>query len=495
MKLMKKIALLLVFFMLMTAFVACNGTDDEEVTEEENGTIDTDNGEEEEAALEDRETDVVIIGAGGAGLAAALEAREAGHEVVIVEKMSFVGGNTLRATGGLNAAGTSPQEDLGIEDSWETHYEDTMTGGQEMNDPELVEILTRNAADAVEWLIDMGADLSDVGRLGGSSENRTHRPTGGAAVGPHLVDVLRTNAEDQGVEILTNTEAIEILEEAGSASGIVVQNGDDEYTISASAVVVATGGFGSNTTMLVDYDENLEGFGTTNHPGAQGDGITMAQSIGAALVDMEEIQTHPTVNPEEDYMITEAVRGNGAILVNLEGQRFVDELGTRDVVSEATLDQTEGYAYLVFDHDLRESLSAIEGYEERGLVTEGETLEELAEALEMDVEELENTVTNYNAFVEAGTDEDFGREDLEASIAQGPFYAIAVGPAVHHTMGGIQINERAQVLNEDGEVIEGLYAAGETVGGIHGANRLGGNALADLMVFGRLAGQSIGEDL
>lgn len=495
MKLMKKIALLLIFFMLVTAFVACNGTTDEEAPEEENGAVDTENGEDEEAAAEDRETDVVIIGAGGAGLAAAIEAREAGNEVVIVEKMSFVGGNTLRATGGLNAAGTSPQEDLDIDDSWETHYEDTMTGGNDKNDPELVEILTKNAPDAVEWLIGMGADLSDVGRLGGSSENRTHRPTGGAAVGPHLVEVLRTNAEDEGVEILTKTEAIEILEEDGKASGVVVQNGEDEYMISAKAVVVATGGFGSNTTMITDYDEDLEGFGTTNHPGAEGDGITMAQDIGAALIDMEEIQTHPTVNPEENYMITEAVRGNGAILVNLEGERFVNELDTRDVVSEATLEQTEGYSYLIFDHDLRESLSAIESYVDRGLVIEGETLEELAEELDMDAEALEDTVTNYNGFVESEEDADFGREDLETTLDQGPYYAIAVGPAVHHTMGGLQINERGQVLNEEGDTIEGLYAAGETVGGIHGANRLGGNALADLMVFGRIAGQSIGEDL
>ena len=494
MKLMKKIALLLIFLMLLTTVVACNGTTDEEAPAE-NGAADTENGDEEEAAAEDRETDVVIIGAGGAGLAAALEAREAGHEVILVEKMSFVGGNTLRATGGMNAAGTSSQEELGIEDSWETHYEDTMTGGQDKNNPELAEILTQNAADAVEWLIGMGADLSDVGRLGGSSEDRTHRPTGGAAVGPHLVQVLRTNAEEEGVEILTSTEAIEILEEDGKATGITVIHGDDEYTISAKAVVIATGGFGSNTTMLVDYDESLEGFGTTNHPGAEGDGITMAQSIGAALIHMEEIQTHPTVNPEENYMITEAVRGNGAILVNLEGERFVNELGTRDVVSEATLDQTEGYSYLVFDHGVRESLSAIEGYIDRGLVTEGETLEELAEALGMDVETLENTVTTYNTFVDGGADEDFGREDLEVSLTEGPFYAIAVGPAVHHTMGGLQINNRTQVLNEDGEVIEGLYAAGETVGGIHGGNRLGGNALADLIVFGRIAGQSIGEDL
>lgn len=493
MKPMKKFALLLIFFMLMAAIVACNGTTDEEEPAE-NGAVDTENGEEETAA-EDQETDVVIIGGGGAGLAAAIEAREAGHEVIVVDKMSFVGGNTLRATGGMNAAGTSSQEELGIEDNWEAHYEDTMAGGYDMNDPELVEILTQNAADAVEWLIGMGADLSDVGRLGGSSENRTHRPTGGAAVGSHLVQVLRTNAEDAGVEILTSTEAIEILEEDGKASGIVVRHEDDEYTISAKAVVVATGGFGANTTMITDYDESLEGFGTTNHPGAEGDGITMAKGIGAALTHMEEIQTHPTVNPEENYMITEAVRGNGAILVNVEGERFINELATRDVVSEATLDQPEGYSYLIFDHGVRESLSAIENYVDRGLVTEGETLEELAEAIDMDAGTLENTVTTFNEFIDAGSDEDFGREDLETSLTDGPFYAIAVGPAVHHTMGGLEVNNRTQVLNEDGEIIEGLYAAGETVGGIHGGNRLGGNALADLIVFGRIAGQSIGEDI
>ncbi len=484
------LALVLVLALMMTLVVGCNQQpappSDPDPVDEPDTDIEDDVDEPDDAM----NTDIIVIGGGGAGLAAAVEAKDAGKDVILIEKMPYVGGNTLRATGGLNAAGTSSQEALGIEDSAETHYEDTMKGGYEINVPELVEVLTQNAAPSVEWLIGLGADLSDVGRLGGSSVNRTHRPTGGAAVGAHLVQVLNEAAQDRGVEILLNTTAVELIFEDGRVVGVMVEDGNGSYPIYAEAVIVATGGFGANADMVARLDSNLEGFGTTNAPSATGEGIEMIQSVGGKVVDMLEIQTHPTVVPEEGEMITEAVRGNGAILINRNGERFVDEMSTRDVVSEAMLAQEGGTGFLLFDQDIRESLSAIETYIRRGFVVEADSLEEMAETMNMDPEVLAATVARYNEFVEAGTDEDFGRGDMPRALETASFYLIEVGPAVHHTMGGVLINTSAQVLDENGEPIPGLFAAGEVTGGVHGGNRLGGNALADLIVFGRIAGQS-----
>lgn len=486
----KFISLLLVSILISTFIIGCTnnnaGVEDNE----------SQNNQENQAEVEDKSTDIVIIGAGGAGLAAALESKDAGKEVIIVEKMPVVGGNTLRATGGLNAAGTSVQKDLGIEDSPELHFEDTLKGGHDKNVPELVKIMTNNGADAVDWLIGLGADLSDVGRLGGASANRAHRPSGGGAVGYNLVKTLSDNAEEKGVEILKETTATEIIYEDDQVKGIKANDKDgNEFTIEAKAVIVTTGGFGANSDMVIEYDESLKGFGTTNHPGATGDGINMATSIGADLIQMEEIQTHPTVVLDKGYMITEAVRGNGAILINRDGKRFVNEIDTRDVVSEATLKQEGKTSFLFFDEGVRESLKAIEKYVDMGLTTEADSIEELANSLDINSDNLKETVEIYNGYVDGKEDKDFSRADMPSKLESPKFYAIEVGPAVHHTMGGLKINEQTQVLNEEGQSINGLYAAGEVVGGVHGGNRLGGNALLDLMVFGRIAGTEAAKNI
>ncbi len=436
-------------------------------------------------------TDVVVIGSGGAGLAAALEVKNAGKEVIVLEKMPIIGGNTLRATGGLNAAGSSAQATLGLEDTVEAFFTDTMKGGYDKNDPELVQILAEESAEAVEWLLSMGGDFNDVGKLAGATNTRAHRPTGGAPVGPEVVKTLRSALEESGVKIMTETIALKLIEEDGKVIGVIAEDKDGkEFTINATSVVLATGGFGANSTMLVEYNKDLEGFGTTNHSGATGDGIAMAQEVGAALVDIEEIQTHPTAVPSNGYMITEAVRGNGAILINRDGERFVNELATRDVVSAAMLAQEGKTGFLFFDQGVTDSLKAIDGYIKQGIVTEGETLEELAEKAGINPENLKATLTDYNQYVASKEDKDFGRNDMPRSLENSKYYAIEVGPAVHHTMGGIKINTEAQVLNAEGKAIAGLYAAGEVTGGVHGGNRLGGNALTDLIVFGRIAGRS-----
>ncbi|MBD8498108.1 flavocytochrome c [Paenibacillus arenosi] len=434
--------------------------------------------------------DVVVVGAGGAGLAAAVRAQEEGANVIVLEKMPIVGGNTARATGGLNAAGTKQQIDKGFKDSVELFYEDTMKGGYDKNNPELVKLLTEQAKDSVEWLEMYGADMSDVGRMAGASVNRTHRPAGGAAVGSHIAMVLEKTAKEKNIDVRTRHQMTDIvIDKEGAVTGIKAKDKEGkEYMINTNAVVLASGGFSANQEMVVAHKPDLKGFATTNHPGATGDAITIAEKHGAALVDMAEIQTHPTVVPDKGVMVTEAVRGNGAILVNKSGKRFVNELLTRDVVSKAILGQQDGRAYLLFDKGLRDSLKATEEYFNMQLVTEAESIAALAEKLGVESAVLGNTLNSYNIGVKAGTDEQFQRPDLPRELSNGPFYAIEVTPAVHHTMGGLKINTDAQVLNNDGQAIKGLYAAGEVTGGVHGGNRLGGNALADIITFGKIAG-------
>lgn len=435
-------------------------------------------------------TDVVVVGGGGAGLSAAIAAREKGANVVLVEKMLMLGGNTNYATAGINAANTKLQKKLGIEDNAELFYKDTMKGGKNVNNPELVKKLTADSANIIDWLTERGADLSEVVFTGGQSAKRTHRPTGGQAVGPVIVDALAETAEKDGIDVRTESEVTKLIKTGDKVTGVEVKHKGETYNITAKAVVMATGGFGANAKMVAEYKPSLEGFGSTNSPAITGDGIKMVKAVGGDLVDMTEIQTHPTVVHKKTAMITEAVRGEGAILVNREGKRFVSELETRDVVSKAELEQTGKSAFLVFDQEVREKLGAINGYVRKGFTVEGATVEELAGKIGVDAKGLVDTMAKYNGYVKAGEDKDFGKTALPRELVKAPFYAIEVSPAVHHTMGGVRINTNAEVLTADGKVIPGLFAAGEITGGVHGANRIGGNAVTDITVYGKTAGEN-----
>lgn len=450
----------------------------------------------EQAEYKDTSCDIVIIGAGGAGLSAATEAASKGAKVIVLEKMGNAGGNTISATGGLNASETSIQKKLGIQDTNEQFFEDTMKGGHYKNDPELVRNMTEKSAETVDWLISIGADLTDVGKMAGSTNKRTHRPQGGAAVGSNLIPALEKAALNAGAEIRYSNKVLDIIEKDGKAAGVKVSAGSNEYTISAKAVIIATGGFGANPQMVVSYKPELEGFGTTNHRGATGDAFGWIKKFNAGLTQMEEIQTHPTVVPGNGTMITEAVRGNGAILVNRDGKRFCTEMATRDVMSKAILAQKGKTAFLVFDQDVRESLKAIETYIKNGLITQGETAKELAEKLGIPSGEFEKTMADYAQIQKSGNDP-LGRKasEMPRPLTKAPFYAVEAGPAVHHTMGGITINTKAQVLDTDKNPVPGLYAAGEVTGGIHGANRLGGNAVADICIYGKIAADTALEEI
>ena len=495
---------------------------------------------ENNATAEDStvDADVVVVGAGGAGMTAAITAAAEGKSVVILESQSMVGGNSVRATGGMNAGKTVYQdenefgESAGVEKTLKTAAEkyadnetitalaktvseqwaayqanptgyfdsvelmelDTMIGGKGINDPELVETLCANSADAIDWLDEHGITLHNVSSFGGASVKRIHRPVNAegktVSVGSYMIPLLQENCEKAGVKMMLDTTATEILTDAnGAAVGVKATGASGEtVTVNAKAVVLATGGFGANLDMVVKYKPELKGFMTTNAPGIQGQGIEMAQAIGAATVDMDQIQIHPTVEANTAALITEGLRGDGAILINEEGQRFIDEVGTRDVVSAAEIAQTGSYSWLAVDQAMADASSVIQGYIKKGYTVTGATYEELGKAMGVDAAAFAETMEKWNGYVEAKNDPDFGRTSFANPLNTAPYYAVKVTAGVHHTMGGLKINANTEVLNEKGEVIPGLFAAGEVTGGVHGANRLGGNAVADFTVFGRIAG-------
>ena len=486
------------------------------------------------------DADVVVIGAGGAGMTAAMTAADAGQKVVILESQAMVGGNSARATGGMNAAKTVYQDEnefdqaAGVEktlataaekyadnetitalaktvseqwaayqanptgyfDSVELMELDTMVGGKGINNPELVKTLCEGTADAIDWLDENGITLHNVSSFGGASVKRIHRPVNEegkvVSVGAYMIPLLQENCEKRGIDIVLNTTVDTILTDAnGAAVGVSGTDKDgNTVVVNAKSVILATGGFGANLDMVTQYKPELAGFMTTNAAGAQGQGIEMATAIGAGTVDMDQIQIHPTVEANTAALITEGLRGDGAILVNANGERFIDEVGTRDVVSAAEIAQPGSYSWLIVDQAMADASSVIQGYIKKGYTKTGATYEELAKELDIDPATFANTMETWNSYVEAKNDPDFGRTSFANPLNNGPYYAIKVTAGVHHTMGGVTINSATEVLKEDGTVIPGLFAAGEVTGGVHGANRLGGTAVADFVVFGRIAGES-----
>ena len=309
---------------------------------------------------EDLSTDIVIIGAGGAGMTAAIKAAQGGKDVILLEKMPYAGGNTTKATGGMNAAETHYQAEQGIEDSVEQFIEDTMKGGHDINDIDLVTVMAENSAEGIDWLDSIGAPLPKVSFSGGATNSRIHAPEDGSGVGAYLVTAFLKKLDELGVKVMYDTEATSLITFEGAVVGVQAVSPTTFYTIGADAVILATGGFGNNEDMIVRYRDDLKGTVTTSAPGITGDGILMAEAVGADLVDIDQIQLHPTVEQGTSMLITESVRGDGAILVNQDGKRFTNELLTRDVVSAAELEQPGSYAYIIFDQRLRDGLKAIE---------------------------------------------------------------------------------------------------------------------------------------
>lgn len=456
------------------------------------------------------EADVVIIGGGGAGLAAALSAEQGGASVIVVEKLGLLGGSTNVSEGALNAVDPTRQGAQGIEDSVEKFNTQTLEGGHNIGDPILVDYMTKNALAAVEWMESVGVQFKEtVGTATGALWQRSHYPS--TPSGNSYIRVFEEYiASHDGIQVLMNTPATALVQDAsGKVTGVVCENGGKEVTINAkNGVIIATGGFGANVELRQQVNDGVwadvkldNSIGTTNMmKSAQGDGITMGEVVGAQVIGMSDIQLHPCGTPGTGLMENIRTSGRNRLFVNSDGDRFVNEGAARDALCKAIFAQKDSTYYIVVnalrypDRDWVDANgSTIANMVAQGSVIEADTLAELAEKTGMDAAKLQAAVDGYNAVVRGETEDALGfKADNEADkeMLDGPWYACKKVPTVHHTMGGLKINVDTQVLGADDQPIPGLYAAGEVTGGIHGSNRLGGNAIADCMVFGQVAGRT-----
>ncbi|WP_353095922.1 flavocytochrome c [Tissierella praeacuta] len=450
-----------------------------------------------------KEVDVVVIGGGGAGLAAAVSAHQNGASVIVLEKMPRVGGNTIISGASYNAVDPKRQKAQGIEDSIDKHFQQTYEGGDKLGNPELIRILVDNAYPAVEWLESLGMEFEDkVFTVLGGLWPRAHAPVKPLGTGfiETFMEYIDKNSSE--MEVILNAQATELMMEDNKAVGVKAKSPKGELIIKAkNGVVVATGGFAANVEMRDEYNKNwpsLTKLKSTNHPGATGDGLSMAKEAGANLIDMEQLQLLPMGDPNTGSLSGNIEQGvENRIFVNKDGNRFVDEGARRDVMTKALFEQQDTFMWVVLDShsyptgDIRNHFNeSIDELVADGRAFKADTLEYLAKQIGVNPENLVKSVESFNKSVESGKADEFDRTLYEFKIDKAPFYAGGRVPTVHHTMGGIQINTKSEVLDANGNVIPGLYAAGEVTGGIHGTNRLGGNALADINVFGKIAGEN-----
>lgn len=452
---------------------------------------------EKERKDKTKDVDVAIVGGGGAGFAAAITAKEAGANVVLLEKMPAVGGNTLISGGEYAAPGNELQKKENLEDSPEIFAKDIEKAGGDKN---LIKVLADNSLDGSNWLRDdiKVKWLDQLMFFGGHSVKRSLIPDGHS--GNELIKKYLAKCEELGIEVITEADVKELISEEGKVVGLKAETPEENLRVNAKSVVLATGGFGANDEMTYEYDHEIDDkILSTNAPGATGDGIVMAEKLGANTVDMDKIQLYPVCDVETGKLLyvgdTRLV--GGALLVNKEGKRFVEELDTRRAISLAIKDQTDSVAYLIWDEKSSEETGTIYSHPEeaeslydRGLLVKADTIDELADHFGVDKSALKDTVENFNKNSKEDKDPEFNLRMLGWTIEEGPFYMLKTLPAVHHTMGGLEINTDAQVITKEGKAIEGLYAAGEVTGGIHGENRLGSVAMADITVFGRIAGEN-----
>ena len=447
--------------------------------------------------------DVVVIGAGGAGFSAAITARNAGANVVLLEKMPAVGGNSLISGAEMNVAKNWVQPKLGInDDSPELHAQDTFKGGDGKGDMKVINVMTHEALDAAKWCRDyLGVRFEDDNLFffGGHSRKRALIPVG--HTGTEFIAKFQAKADELGIPVITNMKAEELIKNKdGRVVGVKATMDGSEYTFNAKGgVVLATGGFGANPEMVKKYNPKIdERFKTTDAPGTTGEALYMAERAGAELVNMGYIQTYPICDPISGAieLIADA-RFDGAIMLNQEGNRFVEELQRRDVLSEAILNQTGRYCWVLWNdkigsisNTVKAHANEYEAFTKQGIMTTCDDLKCIADFTKIPFDQLRKTVKRVSDMAGKGNDKDFNHRSGLVDMQQGKYYVIKAVPSTHHTMGGVRINEKAEALTAEGKVIPGLWAAGEVTGVTHGTNRLGGNAYTDIIVFGRIAGEA-----
>ena len=436
--------------------------------------------------------DFVVVGAGGAGIAAAIEASRKGLKTIVLEKMPIIGGSSLLSTGGMNVAGSKQQKAAGINDTPEMFTQDTFKVGKGTNDKVLVNVLTEQSNSALEWFESLGGKLDlDPGVYGGCQAPRMHYTKSGG-IGRYMIKEMKPALEKSGADVRVNSQVVRLeRDKNGAVTGVLVKGKNTGlYRISAPTVLLATGSYANNGTLVSKYHPEFFGMVTSAQPGSHGDGIYLGQDVGAKVTHLERVQVHPNIASGTSLMITLAMRTNGGILVNNKGQRFYNDNAPRNELGAAMLKQPAQKVWLIYDDAVVAKRPKVhQGYVRLGVVTEGDTPEALAKKLGLPAEEFAKTMKRYAGFVKAKNDADFGRKELPEPLNQGKIYAIDVVPAIGGTLGGLRTDARTHVLDNNGKKIPGLLAAGEVVGEWHGDDRYGGNAVAGNIVFGRIAAQ------
>lgn len=457
---------------------------------------------ETKAADIEKTADVIVVGAGGAGMAAGVQANQNGATVIIIEKTARVGGDTIMAGGALNAVDEGSETAKANKDSVALHYKQTYEGGDKQGDPDLIHTLTDNAWKGVEWLKSMGMEFKPgTFTVTGGLWPRAHKPVDPVGTG-FFKTYNRYIDSHEGIEVMLNTKGESFIVENGKVVGVnAIGETGNKVTLRANkGVVLATGGFARNVEMREKYNKQWPTLGanipSTNPPSSTGDAFAMLEPLHAQLVQMENIQLLPLGDPE-----TGSLSGNiemdveRRIFVNKNGDRFVDEGARRDVMTMALFHQPDNYMWIVLDSHCYPTGDEKNNFNESanelvaaGRAVKANSVEELAKAINVPADHLKAALDDFNKHVADKSKDAFGRTLYSTPIDKAPFYAAPRVPTVHHTMGGVKIDTGCHVYNTDGKIIPGLYAAGEVTGGIHGANRLGGNALTDTVVFGRIAG-------
>jgi flavocytochrome c len=454
---------------------------------------------------------VIVVGGGLSGLSAAHTIYLAGGNVVVLDKQGFFGGNSTKATSGINGALTRTQVEHGIQDSVKQFYDDTLKSARDKARPDLIKVLTYKSAAAVEWLQDVfNLDLTLVSRLGGHSQPRTHRGHDakfpGMAITYALMQRLEELAESEPhrVQIIKKARVTGLNKEGNTITGVKYEHDGKSQTLNGP-VVLATGGYAADFgegSLLKQHRPDTFGLATTNGSHATGDGQKMVMEIGGNGIDMDKVQVHPTglVDPKDPgskwkFLAAEALRGEGDILLNADGDRFCDELGHRDYVSGMMWKEKDKGKFpirLVLNSKASNTLDFhTRHYSGRGLMKKM-TGQQLAKEIGCTPDHLQKTFQTYNAIAEGKQKDPWGKKffhNMPLDIND-DFHVALMEPVLHFTMGGIEINDKAQVLNKEQKPFDGLFACGELAGGVHGANRLGGSSLLGCVVYGRVAGDT-----
>lgn len=432
--------------------------------------------------------DVVVVGAGAAGLAAASKAREDGASVILLEKTGFTGGNSALSTGILHLGHTDIQAAAGIEDSVEAFEAFAMAKSGGHRDPVQVHMIGAWGNDAANWLVQAGVTLSDKVSLitGGDSIPRGHQALPNAAA---MAKGMTEHAESIGVDLRLNTAATELVTEDGAVVGVTAKDADgNTLSIRAKKTILAAGGFAADPAMMTKY-WGMDNIGYTGAPGATGEMLEACLALGADTVDIDIPWLTPTVEKDRNVLVTAMMLANGAILVDSHGNRFCDEEASYAEASAAVQATGEPYVNEIFDAHVAEAVNyKFPDYYAMGIVVEADTLEELAEKLEIPADALTASVDAYNAAVRGENADPFGRTIVLEECNQAPFYAIRVRPGTVMSPGGLRINERCEVVTKDGDVIPNVYATGEMTGGYRAYGYIGGDSLAHAVITGLVAG-------